>query len=299
MALSVKESPLRYSYAKVNLHLKIRGVRPDGFHDLFSLFHLIDLHDDITVQTIDDGNGYLSIEGMPFLPATQNLMGRASRLFLRSINRETDSVHMTIIKRIPLKGGLGGGSSNAATVLLTLNELYDYPLNTDVLLDLAVQIGSDVPFFIHKCPAAVVEGRGEIVRPVPARDDLHALIVIPVGEGISTADAFAVLDRLQNKDISIKRLYEYSTVCHMYRQPVTQWSFSNDFKDVVVVFDEVYQSIYEIGEANRHLYTTVSGSGSSCVFVSDSGPIEINRLDFTEEERTHVINIKTILLNKA
>lgn len=295
----MKESRLRYSYAKVNLHLHIGGVRPDGFHDLFSLFHLIDLHDDITVQTIDDGKGNLSIEGMPFLPAEQNLMGRASRLFLRSIHRETDSVRISITKRIPLKGGLGGGSSNAATVLLTLNELYGCPLTNEVLLDLGGQIGSDVPFFIYRCPAAVVEGRGEIVRPVPARDDLQALIVIPAGDGVSTADAFAAFDRLQKEDISIERLYEYSTVCHMYSQPVQHWKFSNDFKDVVVKFDGMYQRIYEIGNANGHIYTTVSGSGSSCIYVSDSGPVEINRLDFTEEERTHVININTILLNKA
>jgi len=295
----VKESQLRYSYAKVNLHLHIGGVRPDGFHDLFSLFHLIDLHDDITVLTKDDGSGALSIEGMPFLSAEQNLMGKASRLFLERIHRETDSVHMTIIKRIPVKGGLGGGSSNAATVLLALNDMYGSPLTTDVLLDLAGRIGSDVPFFIHRVPAAVVEGRGEIVRPVPARDDLHALIVIPAGDGISTADAFAAFDRLQNKDISTKSLYKFSTVCHMYMKPVEHWKFSNDFKDVVVKLNEVYRRIYEIGGSERHLYTTVSGSGSSCVFVSDSGPVEINRLDFTEVERTQVININTILLNKA
>ncbi len=295
----MKTSPLRHSYAKVNLHLHIGKGRADGFHDLFSLFHLIDLHDDITVQTRDDGNSSLSIEGMPFLSAEQNLMGIASQLFLKRIRRESDSVHMTITKRIPLKGGLGGGSSNAATVLLILNELYGSPLAFDVLVDLAAQTGSDVPFFVHQCPAAVVEGRGEIVRPVNARDDLSALVVIPSGDGVSTAEAFKAFDRLESRGRRFEKLDEYSEVCHMYEQPVTCWEFSNDFKDVVVAIDDIYQRIYEIGELNTHLYTSVSGSGASCVFVSDSGPVDITELGFTVKDQTHVTNFKTLLLNKV
>ncbi len=297
MELPVEKRLSRFSYAKVNLHLRIGDKREDGFHDLVSLFHLIDLHDDITVGTLSDGKGQLNIVGMDDIPPMENLMGQVALLFLERIGCEEDSVSISITKRIPLQGGLGGGSSNAATVLLTLNELYNFPLERDDLIGIALQVGSDIPFFIHQCPAAVVRGRGEFIEPVSPRDDLWGLIVFPEGAGIGTADAFRKYDEDRSLEDSGGNLYTYSNLCHMYDRPVRSWEFMNDFRSVVESYNDLYVELYNIAEKSETLHGTVSGSGAAFIFTSDEGPLSFDALKHTELPVTHVINFSIRYLN--
>ncbi len=299
MGVSVRESGVRPSYAKVNLHLQIGPKRMDGFHDLFSLFHLVSLHDDISIRIMSDGKSELSIEGMEGIPPESNLMGKAVRLFLKEVKSEGDSVFISIVKRIPMQGGLGGGSSNAATVLLTLNELYDKPLSSDTLASLALAIGSDVPFFIYRCAAALVEGRGERVTPIPARNDLWGLIAFPEGEGISTAAAFRGFDELSGADVKLKAMYGYDDLCHMYNSPVNRWDFTNDFRNVVEKYNDVYINMYDISENNSSLHGTVSGSGAAFIYTSDTSPLECESFSLMFKNTTQVTYFEVKYLNKV
>ncbi len=171
--------------AKLNLALAVVGKRPDGYHDLRSVFARIDLADDLRVtrhtrlevrNTVDVGPG-------------EDLAARAVRALASAAGREPHAF-VRIRKRIPLAAGLGGGSSDAGTVLRALADLW----KTDVdLTSVAASVGSDVPFFARDVAVALVTGRGEIVEPLPApREPLHVVVVRPTLR-LLTAEVFAEL----------------------------------------------------------------------------------------------------------
>ncbi len=152
------------SPAKVNLTLRVLGKRDDGFHEISSLMQPLSLADRIIVN-ISDGDGISISCDNPTVPIDErNLVHIAASLFLEKaeLKRQVD---IDIIKKIPVGGGMGGGSSNAATLLMGLNELCDRPFDEQGLLELAASIGSDVPFFILESPA-VARGRGELLERV-------------------------------------------------------------------------------------------------------------------------------------
>jgi len=179
-----KQSP-----CKVNLLLNILGKRADGFHELETVFHPVAVFDRLTFARADRGI-HLSCNE-PGLPTDgRNLAYRAAELFLRGAKiREGVSVHLE--KRIPLAAGLGGGSGNAATTLLGLNELFGQPLAPDKLQLIAAFLGSDVSFFLQSKPA-LATGRGEQIEPLeffPALKGMVFLLIHP-GFGIATSWAY-------------------------------------------------------------------------------------------------------------
>ena len=188
MALE-KKSP-----CKVNLLLNILGKRPDGFHELETVMHPVNLFDEIRFER--GGNGIQLTCDEPGLPVdSKNLVFRAADAFLKLHNRR-GGVRIHLQKKIPLAAGLGGGSGNAATTLLALNELFDRPLSTAKLNELAAALGSDVPFFLQDRPA-LATGRGEKIRPLDFFPALRggAFLLIHPGFGISTAWAYQSLAR--------------------------------------------------------------------------------------------------------
>ena len=188
MALE-KKSP-----CKVNLLLNILGKRPDGFHELETVLHPVNLFDEIRFER--GGHGIQLTCDEPALPVdSKNLVFRAADAFMKIHNRR-DGVHIHLQKKIPLAAGLGGGSGNAATTLLALNELFDQPLSTAKLNKLAAVLGSDVPFFLQNRPA-LATGRGEQIRPLDSFPALRgrAFLLIHPGFGIATAWAYQSLAR--------------------------------------------------------------------------------------------------------
>jgi 4-diphosphocytidyl-2-C-methyl-D-erythritol kinase len=182
------------SCCKVNLLLNILGKRPDGFHDLETVMHPVGLHDRLS---FDRGGREIKLTcNDPILPVhSRNLVFRAAALFLKkaAIN---EGVRIHLEKRIPISAGLGGGSGNAATTFLALNELFGQPLAPATLHELAAALGSDVPFFLQNRPA-LATGRGEIIQPLeffPALRTAHILLIHP-GFGISTSWAYQQLAR--------------------------------------------------------------------------------------------------------
>lgn len=178
------------SPAKINLFLRVDGKRPDGYHDIFSLMCPVALFDRLTLVT---GGREISVScGHPEVPEDEtNLAFRAASLFLDKAGK-TDGVRISIEKNIPVAGGLGGGSGNAAVVLTALNDHYDRPFHTGELMDMGLSIGADVPFFILGKPA-LASGVGEKLTKYGGLVPWKIVLVNPMIT-ISTADIYKKLD---------------------------------------------------------------------------------------------------------
>ncbi len=178
------------SYAKINLGLEVLGLRDDGYHELRTLFQTIDLHDDVVLR-LRPRDVTVRCDH-PLVPADgTNLAARAAEA-LRGFGRVSSGVEIEIRKRIPVGGGLGGGSSNAATVLLGLDRLWKTGLGPDGLHRLARRLGADVPFFLLGGTALGLS-RGDEVYPLRRQLRAHVVVVDP-GIHVSTARVFARVD---------------------------------------------------------------------------------------------------------
>ena len=190
--VSVKE----YAYAKINLYLDVLAKREDGFHDISTVMHSVSLCDDVTVSVRRSERCavHLSVAGHTKLPTdSRNLAYRAAELFLSAtlISAEVD---IRLVKRIPVAAGLAGGSTDAAAVLRALNRAFKRPLTDKRLLELAAELGSDVPFCLIG-GTALCGGRGERMRRLGEALDLK--LVIAVGdEHVSTPAAYSELDEI-------------------------------------------------------------------------------------------------------
>ncbi|MEW6219651.1 MAG: 4-(cytidine 5'-diphospho)-2-C-methyl-D-erythritol kinase [Thermodesulfobacteriota bacterium] len=173
--------------AKINLFLRVVRRRPDGYHDLVSLMQKLALHD--RVELAVTGTGITLTCPDSALPADEgNLAFRAAVAFLERTGLRV-GIDIVLSKTIPIAAGLGGGSSDAATVLLGLNELCGLPLRQDDLLALGTRLGADVPFFLLPAPTALATGTGVILDPRPAPGPWWVVLVNP-GFPVSTAWAY-------------------------------------------------------------------------------------------------------------
>ena len=177
------------SLAKINLDLRVLNKRPDGFHDLRTIFQTISLADSIEIE-YRPGPTRININSNFNIPG--NIIATAADSVL-SATGKTARIGFVLKKHIPLGGGLGGGSSNAAAVLLALPALLKKPLGIEKLMELAATLGSDVPFFLLG-GTAVGLGRGTELYPLPDLASLPALLITP-GIHVSTADAYRALNR--------------------------------------------------------------------------------------------------------
>lgn len=168
------------SYAKLNLYLAILGKRRDGYHNLSTVFERISLSDRINVTCRRDGLIKVGCASKDVPCDTSNLAYRAAKL-LQEEFRIKNGANIKIIKRIPVGAGLGGGSSNAACVLLALADLWKLRISRKRLAGLAVRLGADVPFFVYGAPFAAAGGIGDKVRPVSGLNNIKLwhLLVVP------------------------------------------------------------------------------------------------------------------------
>ena len=166
-----------YAPAKINLSFVIKGRREDGFHEIETLMAPISLMDRLTIEGGDANAGVRFSCDDPSLANGENLVIRAVKVFEKATKIRV-GVKIGLEKRIPHGAGLGGGSSDAATTLLGLNELFETGLDQQRLVELAAEIGSDVPFFILRS-AAICRGRGEIVEPATLPTSFSLLLVKP------------------------------------------------------------------------------------------------------------------------
>lgn len=179
------------SYAKINLGLEVLGVRQDGYHELRTLFQSVDLHDDLSLRLAPGGRITLHCEHPEVPNGDANLACRAARELLGWAKRK-EGVEMTLTKRIPVGGGLGGGSSNAAATLIALDRGLKLGLGAVGLLPLARRLGADVPYFLVGGTALGL-ARGDEVYPLARQLRAHVVIADPE-RPVSTAAVFRRLD---------------------------------------------------------------------------------------------------------
>ena len=180
------------AYAKVNLTLDVLGKRPDGYHDLQSVMQTISLRDDIEID-IGTGKPWKLLCSREDIPCDErNLAWKAAKVYCEAMNKDPNGLEIRITKRIPSQAGLGGGSADAAAVLRALNEHYGNPLSVMALAELGAQVGSDVPFCVVG-GTAMVEGRGERIRMLPAMPDCVFVVCKP-DFSISTPELFKKID---------------------------------------------------------------------------------------------------------
>jgi 4-diphosphocytidyl-2-C-methyl-D-erythritol kinase len=193
-SLEVKQ----FAPAKINLYLHILGRRPDGFHELETLMAPISLGDTLDLDLIPAGIEFTCSD--PALSdAKDNLATKAARLFLEEF-KLTTGVRIHLEKAVPVGAGLGGGSSDAAAVLLALRKLTGIKCDDAMLAGLAAQLGSDIPFFIYG-QTAICKGRGEIIEPVVLKENLQGLLVHP-GFGVSTPWAYKTYAQNPQKGVA-------------------------------------------------------------------------------------------------
>jgi 4-diphosphocytidyl-2-C-methyl-D-erythritol kinase len=184
------------SPAKINLTLEILGTRTDGYHELRSIIQPIDLFDEVKIESQEGQGIQLDSSCIPIPLDKDNLAWKAAALFLEKSGQELQ-VEISIKKRIPLGAGLGGGSSNAASVMIGLNRLTD-AFSEQELLKLALNLGADVPFFIRS-QTAVIEGIGEKINPLRNFPLFYYVILFP-NINTSTEMVYKKWDELNNKD---------------------------------------------------------------------------------------------------
>lgn len=173
---------------KINLSLKVLGKREDGFHEVDTLMAPLNLRDDLHFIPSDETVLVCDQPGIPL--DESNLVLRAVRVFEEAAGRKV-GYEIQLKKRVPHGAGLGGGSSDAATTLMALNELEDTGFSAGQLIGMSAGLGSDVGFFIHRCVCRCT-GRGEIVTPVPDLDGFKAVVLlVKPGFSVSTPDAYA------------------------------------------------------------------------------------------------------------
>lgn len=176
-----------FSPAKVNLFLHILGQADNGYHKLQTVFCLLNWGDWLEFKQAENSAAPICIYGLGQIPLADNLIAKAYRLFTQAIDFSLPPIEITIAKNIPLGGGLGGGSSNAASTLQVLNQWANNPLTLQELMQIGSKLGADVPIFLHG-QHAWAEGIGDIIYPI-ALQPLYCVLILP-NVHINTAHIF-------------------------------------------------------------------------------------------------------------
>jgi len=268
------------SPAKLNLFLKVINKRPDGYHNLITLFERIDLCDEITVTLNPGSRIHISCDHPEVPVGTKNLVYRATRLLKEKLTI-AQGVNIRIKKKIPVAAGLGGGSSNAAAVLLGLNRLWRLSLNRQELVNFGKLIGSDVPFFLYDCSWAVGTQRGDVIQNVPLKTKLWQILVVPRIK-VYSREVFTRL-RLPPKMQLTKKMADVNMVPALRKNDLSYVGklLSNDLESTVT---QLHPNIIKLKNKLRSLKTLgvcLSGSGPAVFGLTDSQ-------QHAEELRTHL-----------
>lgn len=215
--------------AKVNIRLKVTGRRSDGYHELVSVMVPVGLFDVLELTVLRGGRVAITCRD-PEVPTDENnLIYKAARSFMSRAGIN-DGIVVNLSKNIPLAAGLGGGSSDAAATLLALNRIYSSPLADSDILELAVDLGADVPFFLS-CRPSLVTGIGDILEPIPNWPELWYIIITPPIQ-VSTSWVYRNLKLVLTTneyayilDILKKRVYSISSILENDLEKVTSASF--------------------------------------------------------------------------
>ena len=254
------------SFAKINWLLQVLGKRPDGYHEILTVLQTISLADELSFDLSENSGIVLECDD-PAIPVDQSNLIVKAALTLRERLQSTSGVHITLTKKIPAQGGLGGASSNAAVTLLALNILWRGELKRDALIQIASGLGADVPFFLAggRCVGTGTGANISALADGPKQD----LIVVTPNAVVSTANAYALLNAG-----SLTTPNSDSILSSSLAEPVSansgQWPLRNDFERVIFEIEpeigRVKIALLEAGARGALL----AGSGSSVFGVFDN-----------------------------
>lgn len=252
--------------AKVNLSLEVLGRRPDGYHDLRSVMVPISLADEIEIRLVPRPGIRLAVEGADLTTGADNLVHKAAARLLEAVRGpsgadQAPGVDLCLRKGIPVGAGLGGGSSDAAGVLLGLDRLLGARLGEARLAEIGLGLGADVPFFVHGRPALAM-GVGERLTPIPDFPTLWLVLVNP-GFPVSTAWVFRQLAAARASRGRLTPVDDQSTIDRFLQGPaLAGLPLRNDLEAVTL-------SAYPVLEA---LKAELSAQGATATLMSGSGP---------------------------
>jgi 4-diphosphocytidyl-2-C-methyl-D-erythritol kinase len=264
--------------AKINLHLGVGGPRSDGFHPLDTVFQAVGLFDDVRAS---DGDGTVTVEPAAYLPLgvggdlagwDDNIVGHAARLLAATAEDLTGlaPVDLVIEKRIPVAGGMAGGSADAAAALVALDRLWALATTDDTLLDLAARLGSDVPFSLLG-GTAHGSGRGEMLQAVPDPTTWW-WVVVPASEGLATPAVYRRFDEMfpdapatPASSAAVLAALSSGLPEHLAA------ALHNDLEAPAVDLRPELGDLIAHGEAEGALRGMVSGSGPTVLFLCESG----------------------------
>ncbi|GFO67066.1 4-diphosphocytidyl-2-C-methyl-D-erythritol kinase [Geomonas limicola] len=239
--------------AKVNYRLDVLGKRPDGYHDLRMLMQRVDLNDDVQIVLSDTPGVRVTCDGGGVPDGPANIAWRAADALVKLSGRDV-GIDIAITKHIPVGAGLGGGSSDAATVLMGVNDLLGLGLSDEKLMEIGVRLGADVPFFIFKRPA-LAEGIGNLLTALERVPEVWVVLVNP-GIHVSTGWVYQNL-RLTNKSEPVKVSSSYGSldeICGV---------LSNDLEPVTIGRYPKVGELKELLSAAGARGVLMSGSGST------------------------------------
>lgn len=253
---------ITFPNAKINVGLYITRRRPDGYHDLETLFYPIDLCDILEIVPAQDDNTTLTITGIPVDgDVEKNLVMRAYRLLQSQYDLPAVEIHLH--KVIPFGAGLGGGSSDASYTLQMLRDMFALPLSDDNLAEMASKLGADCPFFIYNRPL-IATGIGDCFSSTNFSMQGKYIVLVKPPIAVSTAEAYAhVTPNTPSQSLS-----------EQVAQPIDKWHdvISNDFEKSVFPIHPriaaIKQRLYDMGAT----YASMSGSGSSVFGIFDTPP---------------------------
>jgi 4-diphosphocytidyl-2-C-methyl-D-erythritol kinase len=237
---------------KINIGLNITDKRPDGYHNLESIFYPLPLSD--VLEAVPAKQFEFKVSGLPIQgPIENNLCLRAIRL-IKTRFANLPQIGIYLHKHIPIGAGLGGGSADAVFLLVLLNHGFDLGLSSEELLAYAAQLGSDCPFFLVN-QASFVSGKGDHLLPVALDLSAYSIVLIHSGIHIDTSWAFSTITPCRPK----------KSVAEIVRRPVKEWrqELKNDFEKPVFSkypeLERIKEKLYEFGA----LFVSLTGSGSS------------------------------------
>jgi 4-diphosphocytidyl-2-C-methyl-D-erythritol kinase len=254
--------------AKVNLHLSVGPRRPDGYHDLTTVFHAVGLFDEVTATRAPELTIRVEGEGAADVPVDRGNLAARAVLALADHTGQTPDVDLLIRKGIPVAGGCAGGSADAAAALVACDVLWGLGLGKDDLGEIAATLGSDVPFSLHG-GTALGTGRGEQLTPVLGAGSYSWVLALAEG-GLSTPAVYDELDRQREKG-PVSLVSDPAEVLAALRQGVPQElgrALCNDLQPAAIALKPDLRRLLKAGDELGALGGIVSGSGPTVAFLA-------------------------------
>jgi 4-diphosphocytidyl-2-C-methyl-D-erythritol kinase len=254
--------------AKINLHLHVGPVRPDGYHELTTVYHAIGLYDELTARRGDTLALTMDGEGAGLLPLDEdNLVIKAVRALAKHTGHDAHA-RLHLRKQIPIAAGLAGGSADAAAALVACDQLWGLGLSRDDLAGIAAAVGSDVPFLVLG-GTALGTGRGELVSPVLAGSKGWHWVLAVAAEGLSTPEVYRTFDELGGAGTAGDAPEALLSALRQRDPDVLARALANDLQAAALHLRPELRDTLDAGMAAGALAGLVSGSGPTCVFLAE------------------------------